>query len=267
MLRLYCYAANKERNIGFRKNIWNLTEKKQEPAENGTKEIWMLLEDAGCNAVCASTQKDTVFFLMKNYSTSFAEKENWYIHFAIEGDRDSYDLWRNMCAAFLVNYEKEMNVFAENLSAVEEAAAAYEFNIPAYTEHINSLENAASYRLKFQQNVPGRTFDSWKKAESLLKQLESSQMKWCSSLYLLVPEVTRKYFYDHCEVKLPRKPDLLIEKGDWQALLRQKEPAKATVSQEQNAYKAEKIVCGIAGAAVVGAGIYLMKKKTDSDRQ
>ena len=92
-------------------------------------------------------------------------------------------------------------------------------------------------------------------------------MKWCSSLYLLVPEITREYFYAHCEVKLPRKPDLLIEKNDWQALLRQKEPAKTTASQEQNAHKAEKIVCGIAGAAVVGAGIYLMKKKIDSDRQ
>lgn len=248
MLQVYNYAASKDRNIGFRKDLWCLEGENTGRAEGGNKSIWVLLEDTGCHAVCGRTDRNTVFFLLNHLSTAFTDRENWQISLAVESDQDSYDVWRKMFAAFLVNHGEEVGYFAGCLSVQDGEAPCYAFDYLAYADHVRELPDAENRMDEFRTAVPGKDTSSWKKLYGLLQQLQDKSVKWCDELHLLVPEVTKDYFYRYCELELPGQPAVVIEKKDWKSLLNHEEPVNDHPEKE-NAGASERI------AALVAAGI------------
>lgn len=259
MLQVYSYIANKDRNIGFRKDLWRLDGENIGHIEGGNKSIWILLEDTGCHSVCARTDDNTVFFLFKNFSTTFSDKENWYINFAIESDQDFYDVWRKICAAFIVNNNDEINSLAERFLVQEGKVPYYEFDYLSYVDHFREIQDVEKSIDEFRATVPGMRTPSWKKLYSLLQKLQNKSVQWCDELYFLVPEVTKEYFYKYCELQLPNHPTIMIEKKDWISLLNHKEPMGGSVITSVDNKRSKvtnlRVVVGIATLVVLVIGI------------
>lgn len=247
MLQMYNYIANKDKNIGFKKELYCLSGEHRGQVEGGNRDIWILLEDMGCRSVCAKTDRNTIFFLLKNLSSEFSDKDNWYINFAIEADQESYDLWKNIFAAFIVNHKREVAFFAEKLTVDNGEKPSYQFDYLSYVAHLLELPDVKNSIEEFNKTVPGSETPAWKKTRNLLQKIQSGSFEWRMGLILLVPEITKEFFYDHCEVSFPSCPVILIEKKDWIALLNHELPISASILSDDDNKKEESGLCRVLG--------------------